>query len=67
MCFYFLIDQQHGVIQSAASQLISRVEILDSNEWPNPEMLGLDPSQSNALSAALTRKLVVIQGPPGKS
>lgn len=32
---------------------------------PDPETLGLDPSQARALYAALTQKLVVIQGPPG--
>ena len=29
------------------------------------ETLGLDPSQADALYSALTRKLIVIQGPPG--
>lgn len=51
--------------RSAVSRIISHVAILSKDDWPDPYMLGLDPSQAKALFAALTRKLVVIQGPPG--
>ena len=54
-----------GFSASAVSRMISRVEILEPRDWPDSDMLGLDPSQAKALFAALTRKLVVIQGPPG--
>ena len=54
-----------GFSASAVSRIISRVEILEKNDWPHADMLGLDDSQAKALFAALTRKLVVIQGPPG--
>ena len=42
-----------------------RASILDPYERPQFDILGLDPSQSEALYAALTQKVVVIQGPPG--
>ena len=39
--------------------------VLDTNNWPSPERLGLDESQYNALKSALTREFSLIQGPPG--
>ena len=44
---------------------LSHVPILDNYHRPDADILGLDPSQAEALYAALTQKLVVIQGPPG--
>jgi superfamily II DNA or RNA helicase len=40
-------------------------KILEADTWPDAEQLGLDSSQFRALQAALTKELVVIQGPPG--
>lgn len=41
-----------------------KVELL-SNHWPDKEDLNMDESQYDAFRAALTKKMVVIQGPPG--
>ncbi|NXL91409.1 ZNFX1 protein, partial [Alectura lathami] len=41
------------------------VRVLDPNQWPSMETLGLDESQMQALSLALTKELAIIQGPPG--
>ena len=40
-------------------------EILKLDQWPTAELLGLDPSQVEALKSALTKELSIIQGPPG--
>lgn len=42
------------------------VEVLDEQQWPPREDFNLDESQFEAFRAALTKQLVVIQGPPGK-
>jgi hypothetical protein len=39
--------------------------VLNFQEWPNAEQLGLDCSQYTALQSALTKELAVVQGPPG--
>jgi AAA domain len=39
--------------------------VLNTQDWPNAERLGLDCSQYAALQSALTKELAVIQGPPG--
>lgn len=41
------------------------VPVLDHNQWPSMETLGLDESQMEALRLALTKELAIIQGPPG--
>lgn len=41
------------------------VRVLDHNQWPSMETLGLDESQMEALRLALTKELAIIQGPPG--
>ncbi|XP_072206179.1 NFX1-type zinc finger-containing protein 1 isoform X2 [Excalfactoria chinensis] len=41
------------------------VRVLDPYQWPSLEALGLDDSQMQALSLALTKELAIIQGPPG--
>lgn len=46
---------------------MSAVEMLSNQEWPPREDFKLDESQYKAFRAALTKQLVVIQGPPGKS
>ncbi|KAL4635158.1 NFX1-type zinc finger-containing protein 1-like, partial [Arapaima gigas] len=40
-------------------------DILNLNDWPSKEELGLDYSQLKALQDALTKELAVIQGQPG--
>lgn len=42
------------------------VKIMDSLSWPDKDLFGLDESQFDALKAALTKQLTVIQGPPGE-
>lgn len=44
---------------------IQRAQIFEPRRRPNTKDLELDPSQCNALYAALTQKISVIQGPPG--
>lgn len=41
------------------------VPILRKSEWPSGADLNLDESQFEAFQAALTKQMVVIQGPPG--
>lgn len=43
-----------------------RVRILDEETWPSREFFKFDESQFEAFRAALTKQMVVIQGPPGK-
>lgn len=43
----------------------SNIDILQLQIWPNSSLLGLNESQYKALQLALTKELVVIQGPPG--
>lgn len=38
---------------------------LREDKWPTMTELGLDDSQMKALKLALTKELVIIQGPPG--
>ena len=45
--------------------LLLEVSISNPHRRPGPTYLGLDPSQTEALYAALTQKLAIIQGPPG--
>lgn len=44
----------------------SLVEIMSNQPWPPREDFNLDESQYEAFRAALTKQMVVIQGPPGK-
>lgn len=45
---------------------ISVVKMLSNQEWPPRDDFKLDASQYEAFRAALTKQMVVIQGPPGK-
>jgi len=38
---------------------------LNDTSWPSAAQLGLDQSQHEAISNALTKELSIIQGPPG--
>lgn len=40
-------------------------EVLNQSTWPDCNQLKVNKSQLDALHAALTQKLVIIQGPPG--
>lgn len=42
------------------------VKLLSSQEWPSSADFSLDESQYEAFRAALTKQMVIIQGPPGK-
>jgi hypothetical protein len=44
---------------------VSNVPVLDLNQWPSKETLGLDESQYRACQLALTNRFALIQGPPG--
>ncbi|XP_062822871.1 NFX1-type zinc finger-containing protein 1 [Anolis carolinensis] len=59
----FLREVQHR----AADPLVggASVDILDPQQWPSKETLGLDETQLEALRLALTKELAIIQGPPG--
>lgn len=55
----------NGLPESEAEAEISTVKIFSDKEWPACENFNLDESQYDAFRAALTKQLVVIQGPPG--
>lgn len=42
------------------------IKIMNNSSWPDKDLFGLDESQFDALKAALTKQLTVIQGPPGE-
>lgn len=44
---------------------LEKFNILNDNEWPIKEKLGLDEMQYKAFKAALTHEFTIIQGPPG--
>lgn len=44
---------------------VMSVPILRPQEWPSYTDFNLDESQFEAFRAALTKQIVVIQGPPG--
>ena len=60
----FLIS--NGLPESDPNRKILPVEMLSNQEWPPREDFHLDESQFEAFRAALTKQMVVIQGPPGK-
>lgn len=41
------------------------IRIQNESQWPDAKCFDLDESQYAALKAALTKQLVIIQGPPG--
>ena len=42
-----------------------QVSLLNQNEWPSSDRLQLNEKQHEALILALTKKVALIQGPPG--
>lgn len=46
---------------------MSTVQILSNLEWPPSDDFNLDESQFEAFRAALTKQMVIIQGPPGNA
>jgi len=59
-----LADAVQSMLNDTKIQALSNVAILEDRR-PGPDILGLDPSQTEALYTALTNEFVVIQGPPG--
>lgn len=57
----------NGLPDTHPDAKMSAVEMLSDQEWPPREDFKLDESQYEAFRAALSKQLVVIQGPPGKS
>lgn len=56
----------NGLSETDPAIKISPVEMLGNQQWPPREDFLLDESQYAAFRAALTKQMVVIQGPPGK-
>lgn len=56
----------NGLLENDPEFKISPVEMLSDRPWPPREDFKLDESQYEAFRAALTKQMVVIQGPPGK-
>lgn len=56
----------NGFSKYHPEQKTSSVKILDTTQWPSQKALNLDDSQYEAYRAALTKQMVIIQGPPGK-
>ena len=52
-------------LDCSGGQNATSVPVLQLEQWPPKETLGLDESQLRAVQAALTREFTVIQGPPG--
>jgi len=51
--------------QNIVNKQYRRVTLLNDDEWPNCHELQLNKKQHEALKLALTRKVALIQGPPG--
>ena len=67
----YLTNESVYVIPNGSSETdavteVSLVEVMNDQEWPSRGDLKLDESQYDAFRAALTKQMVVIQGPPGK-
>lgn len=56
----------NGKPESDPQRINSFVDIMSNHQWPPREDFALDESQYAAFRAALTKQMVVIQGPPGK-
>lgn len=56
----------NGIPESDPASKMHVVKMVNEHEWPPREDLNLDEAQYDAFRAALTKQMVVIQGPPGK-
>lgn len=56
----------NGLPDTDRKAKMSVVEVMSNKQWPPREDFNLDESQYEAFRAALTKQMVVIQGPPGK-
>lgn len=56
----------NGLLETDPDAKIFQVEVMHRQKWPSHADLNLDESQYGALRAAITKQLVVIQGPPGE-
>lgn len=56
----------NGLPETDPEAKMSLVEVMNDREWPPRADFNLDESQYDAFRAALTKQMVVIQGPPGK-
>lgn len=55
----------NGLPETDPEAKMSLVEPMSNQEWPPRADFNLDESQYDAFRAALTKQMVVIQGPPG--
>ena len=58
----FQINYGH---QSIVDRKYRRVTLLKDDEWPTSDEMHLSQKQLEALKLALTKKVALIQGPPG--
>jgi len=58
--FQIIYDHQYLV-----NKKYKRVTLLNENEWPTSDEIHLNQKQHEALRLALTKKVALIQGPPG--
>lgn len=56
----------NGLPESHPERKVSTVKLLSTEQWPPCTDFRLDESQFEAYRAALTKQMVIIQGPPGK-
>lgn len=56
----------NGLAATDPAAKSSLVKMLSEQEWPPCTDFKLDESQFEAFRAALTKQMVIIQGPPGK-
>lgn len=56
----------NGLPEDDPKAKISVVDMLGSRQWPPRDDFNFDESQYEAFRAALTKQMVIIQGPPGK-
>lgn len=55
----------NGLPETDPETKLLPIDMLSNREWPPRQDFRLDESQYDAFRAALTKQMVVIQGPPG--